>query len=118
MILFLGTVELSGDEDSQQYCFQLVFHGENNRTYWLGADCQTNMEMWMKALTCASYDYMKLMVQELQRQLEEIDSRNKGHTAKNESNLPTPKAPPRRQNPFNKITSTTNQSSASGEHHF
>lgn len=50
--LILGTVELSGDEDSQQYCFQLVFHGENNRTYYMGASSQTEMESWMKALTC------------------------------------------------------------------
>lgn len=55
----------------------------------------------MKAITCASYDYMKLMVSELRRQLEEIDSRNKNQTLKNDTNAP-PKAPPRRQNPFNK----------------
>lgn len=29
------------------------------------------METWMKALACASYDYMKLMVSDLQRQLDE-----------------------------------------------
>ncbi|CRK99035.1 CLUMA_CG011927, isoform A [Clunio marinus] len=99
------TVELTADEDTQQYCFQLVFHGENDRTYYMGAQSQTEMESWMKALTCASYDYMKLMVGELQRQLEEIDSRNKGHSTKNK---PAPKAPPRqRQNPFNKPTSST-----------
>ena len=31
------------------------------------------MEMWMKGLTCAGYEYMKLMVAELQRQLDEIE---------------------------------------------
>lgn len=55
----------------------------------------------------ASYDYMKLMVSELQRQLEEIDSRNKGHTTNNDA---APKAPPRRQNPFNKPSTSNNQS--------
>lgn len=36
------------------------------------------MEVWMKALTCAGYEYMKLMVAELQRQLDEIeDSKGK-----------------------------------------
>jgi sesquipedalian len=60
------------------------------------------MESWMKAITCASYDYMKLMISELQRQLEEIDSRNKA--LKSESSEMPPKAPPRRQNPFNKTT--------------
>lgn len=28
----------------------------------------------MKALTCAGYEYMKLMVSELQRQLDEIEA--------------------------------------------
>lgn len=32
------------------------------------------MEQWMRALTCAGYEYMKLMVAELQRQLNEIES--------------------------------------------
>jgi len=66
------------------------------------------MESWMKLLTCASYDYMKLMVAELQRQLEELDSRNKG-ISKNETN--PPKAPPRRQNPFNKSAGGSSKSS-------
>lgn len=35
------------------------------------------MEQWMRALTCAGYEYMKLMVAELQRQLTEIE-RSKG----------------------------------------
>jgi PH domain len=49
---YSGTVELTADEESQQYCFQLVFHGENNRTYFIGASNQNEMESWMKALTC------------------------------------------------------------------
>lgn len=60
----------------------------------------------MKAITCASYDYMKLMISELQRQLEEIDSRNKALKSES-SEMPPPKAPPRRQNPFNKTSTTT-----------
>lgn len=31
----------------------------------------------MKALACASYDYMKLMVLDLQRQLDEMDGNTK-----------------------------------------
>jgi hypothetical protein len=30
------------------------------------------MEEWMKAVTCASYDYMKVMVIELQKQVDEL----------------------------------------------
>lgn len=32
-----------------------------------------SMERWMKILTCAGYEYMKLMVADLQRQLDELD---------------------------------------------
>lgn len=111
---FLGcTVELSAEEESQQYCFKLVFFYQTGeiRSYFMAAENQDKMESWMKAITCASYDYMKLMVSELRRQLEEIDSRNKNQTLKNDSNVP-PKAPPRRQNPFNKPSSANLPSSS------
>ncbi|KFM71339.1 Sesquipedalian-1, partial [Stegodyphus mimosarum] len=64
------TVELAENEET--YAFKLVFHGAGNRTYILCANSQENMEQWMKALASASYDYIKLMVAELQRQLDEI----------------------------------------------
>ncbi|XP_067622078.1 sesquipedalian-1 isoform X3 [Eurosta solidaginis] len=67
------TIELS--EESEQYCFEIAFNG--NRTYVLSADTQESMETWMKALTCAGYEYKKFVVAELQRQLVEIEcSRN------------------------------------------
>lgn len=50
-----------------------MFHGVAGRAYMLGAESQDAMEQWMKALACASYDYMKLMVAELQRQLDELE---------------------------------------------
>lgn len=56
----------------------------------------------MKALTCAGYDYMKLMVAELQRQLDEIEDGGKlsaDDALENSPLPPPPKAPPRRQNP-------------------
>ncbi|TMW44641.1 hypothetical protein DOY81_010280 [Sarcophaga bullata] len=95
------TIELS--EESDQYCFEIAFNG--NRTYILSAESQDSMESWMKALTCAGYEYKKLMVAELQRQLEEIEgSRNKITTDSMPSNTNTltPKPPPRRTNPFNR----------------
>uniref|UniRef100_A0A1Q3G2Q5 Putative pleckstrin similarity domain protein n=1 Tax=Culex tarsalis TaxID=7177 RepID=A0A1Q3G2Q5_CULTA len=99
MIILEGcTVELA--EEGEQYCFQIIFHGPNNRTYYLSTESQGNMEQWMKALTCAGYDYMKLMVAELQRQLDEIE--DGGCKATPEGSPlppPPPKAPPRRQNP-------------------
>lgn len=106
------TVELSAEEESQQYCFQIQFLTPGEiRTYYMSADSQTSMESWMKCITCASYDYMKLMVAELQRQLEEIDNRNKNQTLNKKGDSTIPIKPPRqRQNPFNKLSSSSNQS--------
>lgn len=57
--------------EEESYSFKIVFHCEDSRTYFLCTNSQASMEAWMKALACASYDYMKLMVSELQRQLDE-----------------------------------------------
>lgn len=107
MLLLEGcTVELSAEENDQQYCFSLNFvYPSEDRSYYLATLDQMTLESWMKAITCASYEYVRIMVTELQRQLEEIDNRNnKNQTAlKNES---VPSRPPRqRQNPFNKPSS-------------
>ena len=54
-----------------------------------------DLEAWMKLIASASYDYMKLMVVELQQQLAELEERDKLKQAQ-------PEAPPRsRNNPFN-----------------
>ncbi|XP_050075828.1 sesquipedalian-1 [Anopheles maculipalpis] len=111
MIILEGcTVELA--EESEQYCFQIIFHGPNNRTYYLSTESQANMEQWMKALTCAGYDYMKLMVAELQRQLDEIEGQCREKTPETVPMLAPPKAPPRRHNPFNKPLTTEYASNA------
>ncbi|KAG8040806.1 hypothetical protein G9C98_001794 [Cotesia typhae] len=98
MIVLEGcTVELSEDED--QYSFKIIFHGPNNRSYVLGSESQESMEQWMKALACASYDYIKLMVAELQRQLDLAAK----ESLKGVSESELPKPPPRmRHNPFNR----------------
>lgn len=114
------TIELA--EDEEQFGFKIVFHGTGNRSYTLGAESQESMEQWMKALACASYDYMKLMVAELQRQLDEMEeceaatvrqnqaihinsttfTQNSESTEMRSGNSPMP--PPRqRHNPFNRV---------------
>ncbi|KAL1498031.1 hypothetical protein ABEB36_008893 [Hypothenemus hampei] len=93
------TIELA--EDEEQFCFKILFHGTNNRTYILGAENQETMEQWMKALACSSYDYMKLMVAELQRQLDDAEDTPVAVTVPQVESSPV--APPRtRHNPFNK----------------
>lgn len=68
---FYYSSELAENDD--QFSFKIIFHGPNNRSYILGADSQESMEQWMKSLACASYDYMKFMVADLQRQLKELE---------------------------------------------
>lgn len=83
----------------QKDILQIVFHGEGKtqgRVYVLGTNTMEDLEAWMKLIACASYDYMKLMVVELQHQLAELEERDK---LKQSSR---PEAPPRnRSNPFN-----------------
>lgn len=78
------TIELA--ENEEYFAFKIVFHGNGNRIYILCAENQEDMEGWMKVLSCASYDYMKLMVSELQRQLDEINETEQlikaGHSQK------------------------------------
>ncbi|XP_029635584.1 probable serine/threonine-protein kinase DDB_G0272282 isoform X2 [Octopus sinensis] len=62
-----------GATSGESFTFEIVFPRSGARTYVLSSNTQEEMESWMKALTCASYDYLKMMVTELQRQLEEAN---------------------------------------------
>lgn len=103
------TIELAENVEDA-YSFKIMFHGPGNRSYILGADSQESMEQWMKSLACASYDYMKLMVGELQRQLEELDGNNV-------VDAESPQVPPRRVNPFNKDSTTVSHQQPSSLQH-
>lgn len=61
--------------EEEAYSFKISFQCEGGRTYYLCTNSQASMEAWMKALACASYDYMKLMVSDLQRQLDEAQGK-------------------------------------------
>ncbi|KAG7307376.1 hypothetical protein JYU34_007562 [Plutella xylostella] len=114
------TIELTEEEDA--YSFKIVFHCEGGRTYYLCTNSQASMEAWMKALACASYDYMKLMVADLQRQLEEAEAEEAAEAA---SALAAPveppgvRAPPRgqRHNPFNKLNEGDAKTVPGSRHH-
>ncbi|XP_020810797.1 sesquipedalian-1 [Drosophila serrata] len=110
------TIELSNEVDN--YCFEIAFNG--NRTYILSADNQESMETWMKALTCAGYEYKRIILAELQRQLQELDdSRNKvlGSAidgSQSSARETRPRPPPRRTNPFNRPAPPPPDSSLKG----
>ncbi|KAH8334098.1 hypothetical protein KR059_006672 [Drosophila kikkawai] len=110
------TIELSNEVDN--YCFEIAFNG--NRTYILSADNQESMETWMKALTCAGYEYKRIILAELQRQLQELDdSRNKVLSSaidgsQSSARETKPRPPPRRTNPFNRPAPPPPDSSLKG----
>jgi len=99
------TVELS--EENEAYSFNLAFHGPGDRTFALSAESQESMEDWMKAITCASYDFMKVVVAELQKQVDELtelESLKKLCILNSSTSAALPAVPPRRRhNPFNLI---------------
>ena len=58
----------------EPYAFQINFGGDGNRVYVLGADTPQEMESWMKAISHANYDYMKMMVEELANKLSRLSA--------------------------------------------
>jgi len=94
IILEGSTVELSDSESEEHFCFKVIFP---SKSYILGAESQSAMEQWMKSLACASYDYVKLMAAELQRQLDELCQNEAEQALEAASGVPTP--PPRARVP-------------------
>ncbi|XP_061116299.1 sesquipedalian-1 [Conger conger] len=64
------TVELC--ESPEEFAFAVRFDCARARVYKMAAESQAGMESWVKALSRASFDYMRLVVRELERQLEEM----------------------------------------------
>ncbi|XP_044514721.1 sesquipedalian-1 [Gracilinanus agilis] len=83
------TVELC--EAAEEFAFAIRFAGARSRTYVLAADSQPAMEAWVKALSRASFDYMRLVVRALEQQLEQMRSGPGGRPRAE------PLAPPRRE---------------------
>ncbi|OTF75117.1 PH domain-containing protein, partial [Euroglyphus maynei] len=51
--------------------------GKPLKSYIMSADNHLDMEKWIKALSCASYDYLKMVVSELEHRLGELDQNGK-----------------------------------------
>lgn len=64
------TVELC--ESAEEFAFAIKFDCAKARVYKMAAETQAGMESWVKALSRASFDYMRLVVKELEQQLEQI----------------------------------------------
>ena len=63
-----------------RYCFDISFDGAGTRTYVLGADNDDEMQSWMKAISHASYDYLKTIVAELQKRVDYLTSSSAQHS--------------------------------------
>ncbi|XP_013918375.1 PREDICTED: sesquipedalian-1-like [Thamnophis sirtalis] len=61
-------------QDSEEFAFAIRFDGPKSRTYVLAAENQAALERWVKALSRASFDYLRLVVRELEKQLEEMQA--------------------------------------------
>ncbi|NXM65481.1 SESQ1 protein, partial [Serilophus lunatus] len=59
-------------DSAEDFAFAIRFGGTKSRTYVLAAESQAAMESWVKSLSRASFDYMRLVVRELEKQLEEM----------------------------------------------
>ncbi|XP_072289892.1 sesquipedalian-1 [Eucyclogobius newberryi] len=74
------TVELC--ESAEEFAFAVKFDCAKARIYKMAAESQAAMESWVKALSRASFDYMRLVVKELERQLEEVQETQGGVSGK------------------------------------
>ena len=62
-----------------------------------------DLEAWMKLVASSSYDYLKLMIAELQHQLSELEDLDQHRQEQQQGGEGAPCPPPRtRVNPFNK----------------
>ena len=57
-----------------KYAFEISFDGQGTRVYVMMADNDEDMESWMKAVSHASYEYMRSIVNELQRRVNVLTS--------------------------------------------
>ena len=61
-----------------RYAFDISFDGLGTRTYILLADNDEDMQSWMKVISHASYEYLRSIVDELQRRVNLLTSSSKG----------------------------------------
>ena len=60
-----------------RYAFEISFDGVGTRTYVIQADNDEDMQSWMKAISHSSYEYLRTIVNELQRRVNDITSSSK-----------------------------------------
>lgn len=105
------TVELC--ESAEEFAFAVKFDCAKARVYKMAAESQAAMESWVKALSRASFDYMRLVVRELEQQLEEIQEAVTGARAAVGGQHGRPRSSRRNQaGPCTSVVSSSSSSSS------
>lgn len=73
-VIVLDNCHVELAESGEPYAFQITFGGDGSRTYILGADTPKEMESWMRAITHANYEYLRMMVESFESTLEKLTS--------------------------------------------
>jgi len=73
VIILEGCIIELAEEDQERFGFKISFHGEKTRVYHLATEFQQSLFEWMRLMACASHDYMKLMVLELEQKLLDLE---------------------------------------------
>ena len=60
-----------------KYAFEVSFDGQGSRVYVMMADNDEDMQSWIKVISHASYEYMRSIVDELQRRVNILTSSSK-----------------------------------------
>ena len=61
---------------TEKHGFEISFDGPGTRTYVLAADNDEDMQSWMRAISHASYEFLRGIVNELQKQVDVLTSRS------------------------------------------
>ncbi|KAM7370851.1 hypothetical protein PAMP_010365 [Pampus punctatissimus] len=73
------TVQLC--ESEEQFAFSLVWSEPGLRTYKFAAEDQTSQESWIKALLSANYNYLALLVMDLEKKYRDALGESSGNPA-------------------------------------
>eukprot|EP00117_Sycon_ciliatum_P034787 scpid68114/ scgid26480/ Sesquipedalian-1; 27 kDa inositol polyphosphate phosphatase interacting protein A len=84
IILEEHSVAMSENRDTR-YAFDITFSAPSSRVYTLAADSEELSTAWMRAIAHASFEYLRLMVQDLQRKVDELTESRRDTTSSSTS---------------------------------
>ncbi|CAG0883466.1 unnamed protein product [Cyprideis torosa] len=79
------TVELC--DDILPFCFRISFIAAGSRTYVFASDTQNNLEDWVRLMSNANNNYIRVMTDELQRQIHDLKAQQSTAASLQQLNL-------------------------------